>query len=73
MVNEQEGYAILERVAVPMDMLKEIAKQGFSVDYDYENGEYLYRPKDTVQDIKMISGHSLIANQVAYRMKKGNK
>lgn len=74
MVDANEGYAILNQVAVPVSMLNELAKHAVSVDYEYAEGGYLYRPKgDGVDSIKLISGADLIANQIAYRMKKENK
>lgn len=73
MVDEKEGYAILSNIAVPISMMHELAKHGFSVDYDYVNSDYEYRPKGSVDNIKLISGQQLIANQVAYRMKKADK
>lgn len=74
MVDANEGYAILNQVAVPVSMLRELSLHAVSVDYEYTDGGYLYRPKgDGVDSIKLVSGADLIANQIAYRMKKENK
>lgn len=73
MVDKETGYAIMHSIAVPMDMLMEIAKRGFSVDYEYEDGEHQYRAKGTVENIKLVSGEQLLANQVAYRLRKDRK
>lgn len=70
MVKPEEGYAILTNICLPVDLLLELAKQGFSVEYEYEHGDYKYRPASSVSSVKLISGEELIANQVAYRMKK---
>lgn len=73
MVEADKGYALLRNIAVPVEMLELIAKNCFSVDYDYNDNDYRYRPKDTVGDIQLISGEQLIANQIAYRMEKDAK
>lgn len=74
MVDAEKGYALLSSVAVPVEMLAELAKCGFTVDYDYNDGDYRYRPKqDGIDSIKLISGQQLIANQIAYRMQKDVK
>ena len=73
MVEADKGYALLRNIAVPVDMLELIAKHGFSVDYDYVDNDYRYRPKDVVSDINLISGEQLIANQIAHRMEKDKK
>jgi hypothetical protein len=73
MVEADKGYALLRNIAVPVEMLELIAKNGFSVDYDYSNNEYRWRPKDVVSDINLISGEQLIANQISYRMEKDKK
>jgi hypothetical protein len=73
MVNEKEGYAILSNIAVPISLMHELAKSSFSVDYDYVDNDYEYRPKGSVDNIKLISGQQLVANQVAYRMRKTDK
>jgi hypothetical protein len=74
MVDENEGYAILNQVAVPVSILNEIAKHAVSVDYEYSEGGYAFRPKcDGVDSVKLISGADLIANQIAYRIKKEKK
>ena len=74
MVDADKGYALLSNVAVPVEMLDLIAKCGFSVDYDYLDSDYRYRPKqDGVDSVKLISGAQLIANQIAYRMEKDKK
>lgn len=71
MVNDNEGYAILSNVAVPVSMLNELAKHAVTVDYEYGDGGYIYRPKgDGIDSIKLISGADLIANQIAYRLKQ---
>lgn len=73
MVEADKGYALLRNIAVPMDMLELIAKHGFSVDYDYNDNDYRWRPKGMVSDINLISGEQLIANQIAHRMEKDKK
>ena len=73
MVEADKGYALLRNIAVPVEMLELIAKNGFSVDYDYNNNDYRWRPKDVVSDINLISGEQLIANQIAHRMEKDKK
>jgi hypothetical protein len=73
MVEANKGYALLRNIAVPVEMLELIAKNGFSVDYDYNNNDYRWRPKDVVSDINLISGEQLIANQIAHRMEKDKK
>ena len=73
MVEADKGYALLRNIAVPVEMLDLIAKQGFSVDYDYNDGDYRWRAKDVVSDINLISGEQLIANQIAHRMEKDKK
>lgn len=73
MVEADKGYALLRNIAVPVEMLELIAKKGFSVDYDYNNNDYRWRPKDVVSDINLISGEQLIANQIAHRMENGKK
>lgn len=73
MVEADKGYALLRNIAVPVELLDLIAKQGFSVDYDYVDNDYRYRPKDVVSDINLISGEQLIANQIAHRMEKDAK
>jgi hypothetical protein len=73
MVEADKGYVLLRNVAVPVEMLELIAKKGFSVDYDYSNNDYRWRPKDVVSDINLISGEQLIANQIAHRMENGKK
>lgn len=73
MVEADKGYALLRNIAVPVEMLDLIAKKGFSVDYDYNDGDYRWRPKDVVGDINLISGEQLIANQIAHRMEKDAK
>ena len=73
MVEADKGYALLRNVAVPVELLDLIAKQGFSVDYDYVDNGYRYRPKDVVSEINLISGEQLIANQIAHRMEKDKK
>jgi hypothetical protein len=54
-------------------MLELIAKKGFSVDYDYNDSDYRWRPKGVVSDINLISGEQLIANQIAHRMENAKK
>ena len=73
MVEADKGYALLRNIAVPVDMLELIAKHGFSVDYDYNDNDYRWRPKGMVSDINLISGEQLIANQIAHRMEKDAK
>jgi hypothetical protein len=73
MVEADKGYALLRNVAVPVEMLELIAKRGFSVDYDYNDNDYRWRPKGVVSDINLISGEQLIANQIAHRMEKDKK
>lgn len=73
MVEADKGYALLRNIAVPVDMLELIAKHGFSVDYDYNDNDYRWRPKGMVSDINLISGEQLIANQIAHRMEKDKK
>jgi hypothetical protein len=73
MVEADKGYALLRNIAVPVEMLELIAKKGFSVDYDYNNNDYRWRPKDVVSDINLISGEQLIANQIAHRMENAKK
>jgi hypothetical protein len=73
MVEADKGYALLRNVAVPVEMLELIAKRGFSVDYDFNDNDYRWRPKGVVSDINLISGEQLIANQIAYRMEKDKK
>jgi hypothetical protein len=73
MVEADKGYALLRNIAVPVEMLELIAKNGFSVDYDYNNNDYRWRPKDVVSDINLISGEQLIANQIAHRMENAKK
>ena len=74
MVDSNEGYAILSQVAVPVSMLNELAKHAVTVDYEYGEGGYVYRPKgDGIDNVKLVSGADLIANQIAYRMKKEMK
>lgn len=74
MVDANEGYAILNQVAVPVSMLNELAKHAVSIDYEYGDGGYIYRPKgDGIDNVKLISGADLIANQIAYRMEKDKK
>lgn len=74
MVDADKGYALLSNVAVPVEMLSLIAQNGFSVDYDYSDGDYRWRPKsDGVGSVNLISGEQLIANQIAYRMEKDKK
>ena len=74
MVDADKGYALLSNVAVPVEMLSLIAQNGFSVDYDYSDGDYKWRPKtDGVGSVSLISGQQLIANQIAYRMEKDKK
>lgn len=74
MVDADKGYALLQNVAVPVEMLAEIASKGFTVDYDYHEGDYRWRAKsDGVSSVNLISGEQLIANQIAYRMSKEKK
>jgi hypothetical protein len=73
MVEANKGYALLRNIAVPVEMLELIAKNVFSVDYDYNNNNYRWRPKDVVSDINLISGEQLIANQIAHRMENDKK
>ena len=74
MVDADKGYALLQNVAIPVEMLAEIAARAFSVDYDYSDGDYRWRPKnDGIDSVKLISGQQLIANQIAYRMEKDKK
>ena len=73
MVEADKGYALLRNIAVPVEMLELIAKSGFSVDYDYNDNDYRWRPKGVVSDINLISGEQLIANQIAHRMEKDKK
>lgn len=73
MVEADKGYALLRNIAVPVEMLDLIAKNGFSVDYDYNDNDYRWRPKGMVSDINLISGEQLIANQIAHRMEKDKK
>ena len=73
MVEADKGYALLRNIAVPVEMLELIAKSGFSVDYDYNDNDYRWRPKGVVSDINLISGEQLIANQIAHRMEKDAK
>jgi hypothetical protein len=73
MVEADKGYALLRNIAVPVEMLELIAKKGFSVDYDYNDNDYRWRPKGVVSDINLISGEQLIANQIAHRMEKDKK
>jgi hypothetical protein len=73
MVEADKGYALLRNIAVPVEMLELIAKRGFSVDYDYNDNDYRWRPKGVVSDINLISGEQLIANQIAHRMEKDKK
>jgi hypothetical protein len=71
MFDKDKSYMILTRVAVPVEMMPDLAKYGFSVDYDYEDGEYRYLPKGALNDVTLISGEQLLANQLAKRMEKG--
>jgi hypothetical protein len=73
MVEADKGYALLRNIAVPVEMLELIAKRGFSVDYDYNDNDYRWRPKGVVSDINQISGEQLIANKIAHRMEKDKK
>ena len=73
MVDADKGYALVRNIAVPVEMLELIAKNCFSVDYDYKDSEYRWRPKELVGDIQLISGEQLIANQIAHRMEKDKK
>ena len=74
MVDADKGYALLQNVAVPVEMLAELAKVGFSVDYDYLDSDYRYRPKqDGIDSVTLISGAQLVANQIAYRLEKDKK
>ena len=73
MVDADKGYALVRNIAVPVEMLELIAKNCFSVDYDYNDSEYRWRPKELVGDIQLISGEQLIANQIAHRMEKDKK
>jgi hypothetical protein len=74
MVDADKGYALLQNVAVPVEMLAELAKVGFSLDYDYHENEYRWRPKsDGIGNVSLISGAQLVANQIAYRLEKDNK
>ena len=74
MVDADKGYALLQNVAVPVEMLAELAKYGFTVDYDYNDGDYRWRPKSGgISSVNLISGEQLIANQIAYRMEKDKK
>lgn len=74
MVDKDKGYALLQNVAVPVEMLDLIAKNCFSVDYDYADSDYRYRPKQSgIDHVKLISGVQLIANQIAHRMEKEAK
>ena len=74
MVDADKGYALLRNIAVPVEMLELIAKSGFSVDYDYADNDYRWRPKaDGISEVNLISGQQLIANQIAHRMEKDAK
>jgi hypothetical protein len=74
MVDADKGYALLQNVAVPVEMLAELAKVGFSLDYDYHEGDYRWRPKsDGIGSVSLISGSQLVANQIAYRLEKDKK
>jgi hypothetical protein len=74
MVDAEKGYALLRNVVVPVEMLPEIAKLGCSVDYDYSDSDYRWRPKaDGISEVSLISGQQLIANQIAYRMERDAK
>lgn len=74
MVDADKGYALLTNVAIPVELLPEIAKCGFSVQYDYVDSDYRYRPSNGgVDSVRLISGEQLIANQIAYRMEKDKK
>ena len=74
MVDAGKGYALLQNVAVPVEMLAEIASKGFTVDYDYHEGDYRWRPKsDGISNVSLISGEQLLANQIAYRLERERK
>lgn len=74
MVDKDKGYALLQNVAIPVEMLNELAKYGFNVDYDYHEGDYRWRPKsDGISNVSLISGEQLLANQIAYRLERERK
>ena len=74
MVDADKGYALLSNVAIPVEMLELIAKNGFNVDYDYNDGDYRWRPSGSgIKSISLISGAQLVANQISYRIEKDKK